>query len=210
MRMRMKRTVTRLMAPVVGLATALTLVAGCATTNISSSWVTPGARPVTFDNTLVVFMHPVETTRRAAEEYLVARIGPDRAVASYTVISQDEVRDTARAKVTVRNAGFDGVVVLRVIGVEERVNLEGVATPPNYEQGFWDYYEDGWPSVYEPDRLPRDTIVSVETNVYSVTEDRLLWSGVSETFNPWNLEGAIDDIADAVSAELRRVGLLAN
>ena len=131
--MRMKRTVTRLTAPVVGLATALTLVAGCATTNISSSWVTPGARPVTFDNTLVVFMHAEETTRRAAEEYLVARIGSDRAVASYTVISQNEVRNTDRAKVTVRNAGFDGVVVLRVIGVEEHVNLEGVAMPPSYE-----------------------------------------------------------------------------
>lgn len=208
--MRMKRTVTRLTAPVVGLATALTLVAGCATTNISSSWVTPGARPVTFDNTLVVFMHAEETTRRAAEEYLVARIGSDRAVASYTVISQNEVRNTDRAKVTVRNAGFDGVVVLRVIGVEEHVNLEGVAMPPSYEQGFWEYYEDGWPSVYEPDRLPRDTIVSVETKVYSVTDDRLLWAGISETFNPWDLEGAVNDVADAVSAELRRVGLLAN
>ena len=197
-------------APVAGLVTALTLVAGCATTNISSSWVAPGARPVTFNNTLVVFMHPVENTRRTAEEYLVARIGPDRAVASHTVISQAEVRDTDRAKVTVRDAGFDGVVVLRVVGVEERVNLEGVATPPNYEQGFWDYYEDGWPSVYDPDRLPRDTIVSVETNVYSVTEDRLLWSGISETFNPLDLEGAVDDIADAVRGELRRVGLVAN
>lgn len=206
----MNRTTTRLTASVVALAIALLIVPGCATTNISSSWVTPDVRPTTFNNTLVVFMHAEETTRRAAEEYLVARIGPGRAVASYTVISQDEARNTDRAKVTVRNAGFDGVVVLRVIGVEERVNLEGVALPPDYEQGFWDYYEDGWPSVYEPDRLPRDTIVRVETKVYSVTDDRLLWSGVSETFNPWNLEGAIDDIADAVSAELRRVGLLAN
>ena len=123
------------------------VVAGCATTNISSSWVTLDARPTTFDNTLVVFMYAEETTRRAAEDYLAARIGPDRAVASYTVISQEEVRDTDRSKVAVRDAGFDGVVVLRVVGVEERVNLEGVATPPNYEQGFWDYYADGWPSV---------------------------------------------------------------
>ncbi len=120
------------------------------------------------------------------------------------------MRNTDRAKVTVRNAGFDGVVVLRVVGVEERVNLEGVVTPPNYEQGFWDYYRDRWSSVHEPDSLPRDTIISVETNVYSVTEDRLLWSGISETFNPLDLEGAVDDIADAVSGELRRVGLVAN
>ena len=44
------------LACMAGFATALTLVAGCATTNISSSWVTPGARPTTFDNTLVVFI----------------------------------------------------------------------------------------------------------------------------------------------------------
>ena len=44
----------------------------------------PGGWP--FANTLVVFMHPVENMRRTAEAYLVARIGPDCAVASYTVI----------------------------------------------------------------------------------------------------------------------------
>ncbi len=205
----MNRTTLCLTAPVAGLATALTLVAGCATTNISSSWVAPGAQPVRFDNMLVVFMHPVENMRRTAEEYLVARIGPDRAVASYTVISQEEVRDTDRAKVTVRDAGFDGVVVLRVVGVEERVNLEGVATPPNYGQGFWDYYEDGWPSVYEPDRLPRDTVVSVETNVYSLENDELVWAGTTETLNPNDVAKMVNEIADAVSKELRSKGLLA-
>ena len=45
---------------------ALLSLAGCATTNISSSWVAPDARPVTFDHTLVVFMHPVENMRRTA------------------------------------------------------------------------------------------------------------------------------------------------
>ena len=41
-------------------------------------------------------------------------------------------------------------------------------------------------------------------------DDRLLWSGISATFNPLDLKGAIHKIADTVSGELRRVALLTN
>lgn len=51
-------------------------------------------------------------------------------------------------------------------------------------------------------------MVTIETNVYSVTEDKLLWSGISETFNPSDVAKVVNDIADAASRELRRQGLL--
>ena len=64
------------------------------------------------------------------------------------------------------------------------------------------------PAVYQPGYLQSDTVVTVETNVYSVTDDKLLWSGVSETFNPSDVAKAVNDVADAASRELRRQGLL--
>lgn len=53
-------------------------------------------------------------------------------------------------------------------------------------------------------------MVNVETFVYSVDEDRLLWAGLSESFNPTDVEKAVDGIAEAVSRELRREGLTTN
>ena len=79
---------------------------------------------------------------------------------------------------------------------------------PPYYRGFWGYYSYGWPSVYDPGYLSNDTIVSVETNLYSLTGDSLVWSGVTQTFNPQDVADTIDEIVDAVSGELRREGLL--
>jgi hypothetical protein len=56
--------------------------------------------------------------------------------------------------------------------------------------------------------MTTDTIVSIETNVYSVTEDKLLWSGLSETFNPANTVQLVTDVAKAVRGALQKQGLI--
>ena len=62
--------------------------------------------------------------------------------------------------------------------------------------------------MYATGYMRSDRFVSVETNVYSIEDERLLWSGVSQAFDPLDVGGTVDDVADAVSKELRRVGLL--
>ena len=97
-------------------------LAGCgASTKITSSWTAPDARPVRFAKVVVVFMNSAESTRRIAEDYLVDYIGSDRAVASHTLISQDEVQDTEAARATLEAENFDGAVVMRIIGSGEQI-----------------------------------------------------------------------------------------
>ena len=186
-------------------------LAGCgASTKITSSWTAPDARPVRFAKVVVVFMNSAESTRRIAEDYLVDYIGSDRAVASHTLISQDEVQDTEAARATLEAENFDGAVVMRIIGSGEQIAYEPSAGYPASYGQFWGYYGYGWPTVYQPGYLRTDTVVNVETFVYSVDEDRLLWAGLSESFNPTDVEKAVDGIAEAVSRELRREGLTTN
>jgi hypothetical protein len=79
-------------ARIIGVVVLLATVAGCASTTIRNSWVAPDVQgPLDFDKTLVVFMDPNEATRRAAEDALVARVGSDRAVASHTMFTAQEV-----------------------------------------------------------------------------------------------------------------------
>ena len=144
------------------------------------------------------------------KDYLVDYIGSDRAVASHTLISQDEVQDTEAARATLEAENFDGAVVMRIIGSGEQIAYEPSAGYPASYGQFWGYYGYGWPTVYQPGYLRTDTVVNVETFVYSVDEDRLLWAGLSESFNPTDVEKAVDGIAEAVSRELRREGLTTN
>ena len=55
-----------------------------------------------------------------------------------------------------------------------------------------------------------DNIDPAIGQVYSLTPDQLLWAGLSESFNPTEVEQSIGEIARAVSRELRREGLIAN
>lgn len=90
---------------------------------------------------------------------------------------------------------------------DQHLAYQPAMTYPSHYRGFYGYYGYGWPTVYAPAHLQADTVVTIETNVYSVTEDKLLWSGISETFNPSDVATVVNDIADAASRELRRQGL---
>ena len=187
---------------------ALVALVGCASSRVTDSWVAPGAGPIAFEKTLVIVMHPVEGVRRIGENRLVQRLGRGRAVASHTLISMDDVRDTDAARSAIAGAGFDGAILMRVVGQGQQLTYEpGMVYPSEYGQ-FWGFYGHVSSAMYATGYMRSDRFVSVETNVYSVEDERLLWSGVSQAFDPLDVGGTVDDVADAVSKELRRVGLL--
>ena len=53
-----------------------------------------------------------------------------------------------------------------------------------------------------------DHYVLVETLVYSVENEQLVWAGRSETMNPSSASSLVDDVAKTVAAELRAQGLI--
>jgi hypothetical protein len=57
-----------------------------------------------------------------------------------------------------------------------------------------------------------DTLVSVETLVYSLAADRtsqLLWASTSRTTNPSNLDALVSEVASATARQMARDGFLA-
>jgi hypothetical protein len=52
--------------------------------------------------------------------------------------------------------------------------------------------------------------VSVETLLYSLRSNGLVWAGRSETANPENVDELIDDVMEAAGKELEREGLIAH
>lgn len=198
---------------VVGVALLLAAVAGCGATSIRDSWTAPGLQgPLDFNKTLVVFMDSNEATRRAAEDALVARMGADRAVASYTMFSAQEVRNAQQNETAnqakIKAAGIDSAVVMRMVNEQQKLSYTPGMTYPRYYGGFYGMYGYGWGAAYSPGYLRTDTIVSVETNLYQLDGDKLLWSGVTETFNPNAITQMVNEIADAVSKNLRSQGLI--
>jgi hypothetical protein len=62
--------------------------------------------------------------------------------------------------------------------------------------------------AYDPGYLRTDRVVLVETLVYSLAQDKLLWAGKSKTTNPENLQKFISELADAAAKEMRKAGFV--
>jgi len=183
----------------------------CATSHIETSWVEPSATPRSFEmrRVLVVALAPDGAIRRTAEDALYAALsstprgqsGQLSVEPSYRLLDDRDLSDVDAARRKVEAAGFDGAVLVRFVSAEQKISGRGAG----YGGGFWGSYGRGaWDAPY----ARTDTILRLQVNIYSLTEDKLLWSGVSRTTNPSGIDALIREVADAVRDDLVKRGLL--
>src|SRR4029077_6366987 len=104
-------------------------------------------------------------------------------------------------------ANVEGVVALRPVRKDSRTSYDvGMWVDPYYSS-FWNYYGYGWGNTFVFGSGDRDTVVVVETTIYSVSQNRLLWAAVSERTNPKALPRVIADIVKGSVKELKKQGL---
>jgi hypothetical protein len=194
-------------------AVTVLLLAACASTTFTSTWKAPDVQALKPAGKTIaaVFVSRNESRRRSAEDLLAADISRRGAhgVAAYALLPDDLRGDGAAARAKLKAAGVDGVVVMRVVGRDQRVSYTPAYVMPAYYGAFGPYWGYGWGSVYQPGYLQSDTVVSVETLVYSLTRDQLLWASTSRTTNPRDLDNLVSEVADATTREMIRQELLA-
>jgi len=172
-----------------GLA-VLSLVAftSCAApSKLTSSWTDPAAANRGFKKVVVVAATPNATVRRQFEDAFTAELrarGVD-AVQSYSFSGQGQLdKDAALAKL--REVGADGVVVARLVDKQQYETYypptySTVAAPSAYYGGWYGYYSMGYSYMSSPGYVATNQVYKVETNVYDVTNDKLAYSGLTET-----------------------------
>lgn len=179
------------------LAAGLALAA-CTSTRVTETWKAPDAGPLHFQKVLALALVEDQSVRRIAEARLQASLRSVQAVQSHEVLDAEDLRDRERAKERLRQAGFDGVVALRLVSSRQEQNAARVVP----HETFWGVY------MATPVAASVETLVQVEISVYSLAEDKLLWTGVSEFFDPAKLEQLITEIVEAAAQKMREQGLL--
>ena len=122
--------------------------------------------------------------------------------------------DLEYLRTQVRNNKLDAVVVSRLIKVDSTVTyVPGTAylpPPLPYYGTFYGYYSAVYPVVYTPGYLKEEKKVRIETNLYVISsvEGELVWTGITDTFNPSNVDKAIDQLAKLVVQQMQRDGVL--
>ncbi len=186
-----------------------------ASTQFVSTWRNPKAGSI---NAAAVKMATFvissdDALRLGPEETLAAELrrrGVD-AVAGYTVLPGELAKDTEKAKEFLKNIGITGAVLMRVIGYEKETRRQGVTTSmytSTYYSTFWGYWNQSWTTVYEigTQRSPRR--IAIETLIYSVEDDQLIWAGESESRDPKDVRTFAKELVDAIGEEMRKAGLV--
>lgn len=122
-------------------------------------------------------------------------------IAGSTVIPTDQAMAEGELKQAVRATGADLAAVTRLISVDkEQTYVPGSAyySPAPAYYGFYGYYSSSYAMVSTPGYYQTDKIYSVETNVYDVKTEKLVWSGVTETLNPETGQDAAISIAATI------------
>jgi len=198
---------------VVGLAAAAALgCAGCASTPFVSSWRAPDAEPLQIEGARVAAVAMIDqvASRRAAEDAIARELTAQGAIGvpMYMIYTDQDPTDEPAARAALEREGYTGLVVFRPVGTEQEI----VATPayfgPAYSMYWGGYYGYGWGMPWYGAEIRTYSVVSVETLVYSLRQNKLVWGGQSTTRDPASVDRWVHDTAGKVVKELERQGLL--
>ena len=126
----------------------------------------------------------------------------------YTLLPDGVPESEAVARAAAEKAGVAGVVVMRPVLVDKEISSRPVHSAGPMYGPFWGgYYGHGWGNAYGGE-IRTDTIVVVETLVYGLRENKLLWAGQSKTKNARTVDRLVEDTVVQVAKELERLGLI--
>jgi hypothetical protein len=178
----------------------------------TSSWKAPDAPAVSFAGKKVaaLVISSDQNLRMSSEEQLVRELTRRgiEGIATYRMVPAEETTSADRARPWFERAGVDGVVALRPISAETEITYSPAVWTTTSYTTLWGYYGYGWTGVYDPGGTRKDTRVIVETLVYSLPLDRLLWAGVSTTTNPKEAQAFITELVAAAVAEMKKQRLV--
>jgi hypothetical protein len=130
-------------------------------------------------------------------------------VATYRIAPSEVLKNVETAKAWFEKVKVEGVVALRPVSLEKSKEASAVLWTSGYYPSFWGYYGYGWSNAYAVPLSTRDvTTISVETLVYDVTRDQLVWAAASSTRDPETLQEFIKDLVNAVVKEMRKAKLV--
>jgi hypothetical protein len=181
---------------------------------IQSSWRDPDARVdmSKVKKVLVLALFQNEANRRYAETKLTNLLG-NRGVASFRYFA--EVAGPLRIndlEKKLKREGFEGAVIMRLADVDKDITYTpgSYGTYPAYYGRFGPYVQASWNYYAQPGHYETTRTFTIETNVYSLVKDKLVWSSLTSSANPQSASKLMDAVAKEVYQQMKKEGFLVN
>ena len=189
-------------------------ISSCSSTKITSTWREPNKEISLnkLNKVLVVALFQNETSRRKAEDQMVSYFY-GKGVASYNYLDKNiSTKNENAIREKIKDDGFDGAVTMRLLDVDkEDVYSRGnISMYPSYYRNFSGYYFRNWGYFSDPGYYSTTKTYTVETNVFSIKEDKIIWSGITKTTDPSGVTKMTDEIGKVVFNEMVKEGFISD
>ena len=205
---------------VAALCVTTILLASCANTKISQSWVEPSNTKSQKD-LLIIGIGESEQNRRAYESHFIEELRAHgiEAVASYKLIKSDEKIERDVVVKAIDGLGIDGVIITHMVAVDEETiyrpttgygygGYGGIGYGGGHYGGMYSYYPHVNSYVHNPGYYTTHETYTLETNLYDVESEELVWSARSRTFSPESVQEVIVDLTKLLINDLEDKDLI--
>jgi hypothetical protein len=197
----------------VGLFVALFTILVEAAPKFVAVWKSPEVTRLSFAGKKVaaLVIADSQSLQMSGEEALVRELTARgvTGTATYRFVPREELKSAEQAKGWFERSKVEGVVVLRPLRRETDREYSPVIWSSGYYPSFWGYYGYGWSNVYVIPTSRETTTITVETLIYDLTRDRLVWAATSETRDPKSLQDFVKDLVNAAVKEMKKMKLVA-
>ena len=188
-------------------------VSSCANTKITSVWMDKDKAGTSYSNFLVIGISNEDHNRRLFETHFADQLNAAgvSGTVSFTILPDGTQINRETVSAAIEGKNIDAVIVTHLVAVEEQtVYRESMGYRPTYSHYdvLYDYYPYVKGNVYQPGYYTTHEIVKLETNLYDVASEELVWTAQSKTFAPDSAVEVIGDLVKLVIKDLKEKGLI--
>lgn len=195
-----------------GFIVALLLNSSCTSTKLTSTWHVPNKKIKIerLNKILVVALFQNETSRRTAEDQMIGYLD-GKGVVSYEYLNKTvSVENENMIRDKIKKDGFDGALTMRLLDIdkEEFYSRGKKFNYPMYYGRFSAYYLRNYGYYSNPDYYSTTKAYIVETNVFSIKQDKIIWTGVTKTIDPDDVSKMTEEISKIVYEKMIKEGFI--
>ena len=189
---------------------AITVLPLMANTKIVHHWVLAGVPMPGFRKMLVASIMENYLVRQEFEDEMKKLLEKYNVegIQSYMVLPPRNEMMEGELKQRIKESSLDSVLVIRPKAVRketQEVVTGGIYLPPAGYYTFWPYWNMAYGGFYPSSSYTKENIiVRVEFNLYSTKDEKLVWSGESDTVYSENFEKLGKGYAQALVNQLRK------
>lgn len=187
------------------------LITGCGMTKLTNRWDDESYTDGPLKKTIVIGIFDHEVTRAYFENEFVTGMKNDEAVASFTLMPDLQGLESRDAIVRmVKDAHADSILVVRVVGKQEKdYYVPGrVQWVPNIYANSYNYFSRSYRARYLPAFNQYEEAFMLETRVYALSNEKLVWAGRTTVLNPRSAEAGIRSLAKNVTQDMKKSGIM--